>query len=481
MDDPPGGVTKEGSRLVPDGGVDGCWGAGRAPPEPPEDTGALVDELDSDSAAAEQRYVVRVALAAASEEYARRVVEQLRTEMTVVGTSFSTDAGPDAPGVFDVLVSMDYRPSTVANALVKPSEIDAVTVVRATAPPTESGAAPPGSPDGEVPDDEVTGDDGPAADEGADDEGSAADDEDEPGDDPDVASDETDDETDDEPTAESMADESTPAADDDVAVDAPGVTDNGSSEATVIDTDEAAVVDPDEELASVDSSAIFDELKETTERVGYEELVAELDQTSLPGDFRDEVDLGPILEEHGDGEGSESVSTGTMDVRDGDIERRGAVPGGELDAGRVVTALVAAVEEDRFDDEQRRAIADAFDPGPPTTLVDRVDELEDRVAAVDALRARVDDLEERVEELTERDSTAESTGPTAESLAAEVTDAERRLRELESWQDRIRTVMGVGQSDPDEEGEEGELGDEGEEGAGDDEPPDTDLSGSGSA
>lgn len=404
-----------------DGGTGDCWQAGAEPPDPPADTDSLLEHFDIEDVAADRCHVIRVSLSAASEEYALRVVEELRKEMDVLGTTLTLDVGPEAPGIFDVVVVMDYAPTTVTGALVEPSEVDAVTVVRPDRP-TAGGA------DAEVP--VAEGADEPVA-AGADD----------------AAVDAAMAEVDAQATEEEPADE---GADADAGS---GAADDATSAGGAADADADEGGDGDEEPTSQPPEEEFEELKSTTERVGYDELVSELEETTIPGEFRDEVDLGPIIEDPpGDAEGtapptadpSAQAQGAGGQIASGDGGKQLAAPAGELAGDQIVEALVTAIEEDALSDDQRRTIADAFDMGPPKTLLVRIDHLQ---REVDELTAYKQSLEGFIDEYGTGGGLVEQIREALSEFTEDVAEMEAELAELDDQvadlDDRAGTVEDV--------------------------------------
>ena len=505
------GVGSEGARRSTDGGDDTSWRAGDDPPPEPTNGTELLDRLGVDPPDSDRSYVVRVSLDAANEESALRVIEQLRSELTVHGTTLSLDVGPQRPGVFDVVVSMDYAPTTVVDALVEPAEIDAVTIARLTVPvdaaPDAGDAETAAAGDAET---AAAGDESAAA---AGDESAAA-----AGDESAAAAGDEGAEADDATVSEAISSVDARPAGGDAATGAgsrppdTGTDGDGAGEGTDGSRADEAPDSPADEAApspgetsgrraavaggagatTGDEDApegTFDELKASTESVSYEELVAELDETTLPGEFGDEVDLGPLIE--GDAEagtpttepqgapesasstptGGESpgltgsgapepVEAGSTGQTDAPVANSdggqtvGTAPsgavGGGLDADRVVEALVTAVEEDAFTDEQRRTVADAFDVGPPKTMMVRVEHLQREVDELTAYREAlegfieeygtgeglVQQVREVLEQFTEDVDAIEAR---LSALSGRVDDVDDRLAALDDVRSRIET------------------------------------------
>lgn len=475
MDHATGGEGGGERRSRADGGDDAVAGGANPPPAPTE-PGEIVAQLDTGDLRGETVYVLRLALGSATDKHADQLIEELRTEVDVLATTHGLTVGPEQPGIFDVVVSMDYDPATVVEALVEPAPVAGATAVRVSRAAIREGGAD---------DDAVS-------------EALAA-----------VDSDDA--------THEESADpgpdatDPAPAGDASAADDAP----DGSATLEAGGDPDAAEPDDDGTIGRDDvpgNHPAFEQFKLETDRVGYDRLVEELEETELPGEFEEEADIEPLLasEEPADetamgagtpGDGAPAPGGPERATRppagaDGDVDVPPVAnsdggtdvamgPTADLTPRAVADALVTALQEDALTEEQRRTIAEEFDGGPPKTLLVKLDHLQreiDELAAykdsleafieeygsgeglvdevraamqqfwtdVQAVQSDVDELSDAIEATDERvDDVAREVGSVDERLervddiAVQLDNQEARLSELEALEERVDGLVAL--------------------------------------
>lgn len=371
---------------------------------------------------------MRVALTEPREAYAEGILNELRKEADVLGTTHGVEGGPADPGLFDVVLAMDYDPATVIEALVGPEQVAAATAVpvEVVAEDADQGAdasdvsaavesietedAAGGDPD----DSDAL--EGPSADEEA---------------------------SDGEPSPE-------PAAESDAQHAAGTVGPRGAS-AKAADAPGAGPGDLDGESSSDSPNhPAFEEFKSVVDPVPYDNLIEELESTSLPGDFQDSADLSPVLEDaeaDGDadgsaagrtaaGDGGSTGSTASSRGVDGDVDVP-QVQGTEVSPDAVVNALVTALEQDALTDDQRRTINDALHGGPPKTMAVKLDHLQ---REIDELTAYKDSLETFIDNYGSGDELVDEI---REAMQAFASDVQRIGETVQALRDVVEQANGL--------------------------------------
>jgi FtsZ-binding cell division protein ZapB len=379
-----GGGTDEQGASTTDGG--GPVTAGSDPPLP-ADPIDLLESHGPDDRAGGDCHAIRVSLGTDSDRYARRIVEELEEEVDVLGATHEDGGGPT--GCFDVLVAMDYAPSTVAEALVEPADVTGATIVAVPAerPREEAG-------------------DGDAADGG-----------------PEVPATASSDETGNHPTFEQFKLETDPIGYDDLvdkleSTSLPGEFDTGVDLQPIMEGDD----DGGDGAATTDTASPTGDATATTDTASPTgDGAATTDTASPTGDATaadGDLDVPAVGDAEGDGAAGSATHEGA------------AVPGAgaDPDPEAVVEALVDAIEADAVTDEQRRTLVDALaDDDPPKTLLVKLEHLQ---REVDELAAYKESLEAFIDEYGSGEGLVDEVRATMQQFAADVNDLSREVDRL---------------------------------------------------